>query len=118
MSCTRDPLPSEEVTANLESLAEMPPDLLPEDSPARLALVWLISSGLDVYAYWSGGRTYGTPVVWLQPLADVRSGKDGRVAIREWCEQWEALLAEMGLLPAAETATATETATNAKEATA
>lgn len=100
MSCTRESLPPEEVTANLESLAEMPPDLLPDESPARLALVWLISSGHDVYCYWSGGHITGSPVVWLQPLADVRPGRDGRVAISDWCAQWEALVAEMGLTPA------------------
>lgn len=101
----REPLPPEEVAENLASLGEMPPAILP-DSPARTALVWLISSGLDVYAYWSGGRTYGTPVVWLGPLADVRPEKDGRVCVAEWRDRWRELLCEMGITLPAETATA------------
>lgn len=113
----RDPLPPEEVTANLASLGEMTPDVLP-DGPARIALVWLISSGANVYCYWSGGRTYGRAVVWLQPLADVRPGKDGRVAISEWRDYWRELLCEMGISESvvAESATMQQMAESAKAA--
>lgn len=112
----RDPLPPDEIAENLRRLAdEMPADVLP-DGPARLALVWLISSGHDVYAYWSGGHITGTPVVWLQPLADTRPEKDGRVAISEWVTGWRALLGEMGEMGV--TMPEPEEAAAAKEATA
>lgn len=98
----------DEIAGNVASIGdEVPASILPDTHPARLALVWLASSGRDVYAYWSGGHITGTPVVWLGPLADVRPEKDGRVRVAEWRDRWRELLCEMGItLPSAETATA------------
>lgn len=93
------PLPPEEIAENVASIGDMPAQVLP-DGPARVALVWLASSGHDVRCYWSGGRVTGTPVVWLQPLADRRPEKDGRVTLAEWRVRWHELLCEMGLAAA------------------
>lgn len=91
---------AEQAMANLASLDDVPAHVLP-DGPARTALVWLMSTGGSVYAYASGGRVTGTWVVWIDPLAAVRPGKDSRVTLAEWCAHWHELLAEMGLDDAA-----------------
>lgn len=89
---------AERVMANLASLRAVPPDELPADgSPARTALVWLISAGYEAYCYPSGGSATGTWVVWLQPLAEARAGGDGRVPLAVWCAHWPELLNEMGV---------------------
>lgn len=99
---------AERTMANLASLRDVPAHVLP-DGPARTALVWLISAGHEAYCYASGGTLTGTRVVWLQPLADVRAGKDGRVTLDVWRVHYEELLTEMGLsLPAIEAQTAAE----------
>lgn len=98
---------AERVMANLASLRAVPPDELPADgSPARTALVWLMSIGADVYVYpayriASTGSGTTAPVaswvVWLQPLAEARAGGDGRVTLAVRCAHWPELLNEMGV---------------------
>jgi hypothetical protein len=82
-----------EIMEQYETLASIPTDLLPPDHLARLALRWLILSGWNAYAYQSGGTT-GTWVCWLQPLADHRPDRNGRVTIQDWRDHWPAILLE------------------------
>jgi hypothetical protein len=89
---------AEEIEEHLQSIDRVPPAILPADSVARSALVMLAAAGRDVYAYASGGETYGTWVAWLGDLADVRPDHDGRVTLAEWVTSWRTLLDSM--LPA------------------
>ncbi len=82
-----------EIEEHLDSIDHVPPEILP-DGLARSALRVLVAAGRDAYCYCSGGEMYGTWVVWLGGLADVRPDHDGRVTIAEWVTNWRDLLAE------------------------
>lgn len=83
-----------EVRERIASIFDCPCDVLP-DGPAQLCLVAL-AHWFDVRVYASGGELTGTWCVWLEPLADVRPGHDGRVTVEEWRRDYVRLLAEMG----------------------
>ena len=98
------PCSQHEIAEHLDSLAAVPRDILP-DGPARITLVGLATAGHDVYAYQAAGE-HGPWNLWLQPLADARDDRNGRIGAGAWALFWDKLLdliTDAGLANAAHT---------------
>jgi hypothetical protein len=90
----------ETIARNVDSLLQVPLSILP-DTPARHYLIHLARAGHECYTYHTSapgkqrddqrapGQPVGTWSLWIEPLARISDGRDGRIPILLWLQTWQ-----------------------------